>query len=67
MSSHSFKNKVTTNYSLKNHTHTHTYIYIYIYTYIQASFVKDDGTLFIILNFTFSRLLVIFLVSGSRW
>ena len=32
---------------------------------IQASFVKDDRTLFII--FIFSRLLAIFLVSGSRW
>ena len=29
------------------------YIYIYIYIYIQASFVKDDGTLFIIFNFFF--------------
>ena len=29
---------------------------------IQASFFKDDGTLSIIFNFFFSRLLVIFLV-----
>ena len=61
------------------HTHTHTiYIYIYIYIYIeecifrqqviiQVSFIKDDGTLFIISNFIFSRLLVIFQVVGSRW
>ena len=35
----------------------YTYIiYIYIYIYIQASFVKDDGTLLIIFNFIFSRL-----------
>ena len=43
----------------------HIYIYIYIYIYIQESFVKDDGTLLIIFNFTFSSLLVIFLVLGS--
>ena len=36
-------------------------------SYIQADFVKDDGTLFIIFNFIFSSLLVIFLVSGSWW
>ena len=34
---------------------------------IQASFVKNDGTLFIIFNFIFSRFLVIFLVLGSGW
>ena len=33
---------------------------------IQASFVKDDGTMFVIFNFIFSRLLVIFLVSGKH-
>ena len=33
---------------------------------IQASFVKDVGTLFIISNFIFSSFLFIFLVSGSR-
>ena len=27
--------------------------YIYIYIYIQATFVKDDGTLFIFLNLFF--------------
>ena len=32
---------------------------------IQVSFVKVDGTLFISFNFIFSRLLIIFLVSGS--
>ena len=52
------------------------YIYIYIYNFeecifrlqviIRASFVKDDRTLFIIFNFSFTRLLI-FLVSGSRW
>ena len=48
-------------------------IYIYIEEYIfrqqviiQANFV-DDGTQFIIFNFIFSRLLAIFLVSGSTW
>ena len=46
------------------------YIYIYIEECIfrqQVSFVKDDGTLFIIFNSNFSCLLVIFLMSGSRW
>ena len=33
---------------------------------LQASFVKDDGTLFIFCNFVLS-LLVIFLLSGSMW
>ena len=42
-------------------------IYIYIYIYIQANFDKDDETLFIIINCIFSKLLVIFLESGSRW
>ena len=32
---------------------------------IQTSFVKYDGTVFVILYFIFSRLLVIFFVSGS--
>ena len=50
------------------------YIYEYVYfeeyifrqqVIIQASFVKDDGRLFIILQFYF--FLVIFLVSGSKW
>ena len=41
--------------------------YIFWQQVIQASFVKDNGTLFIIFNFIFSSLLVIFLVSGSRW
>ena len=54
----------------------HIYIYIYIYilksifrqqVVIKASFIKDDGTLFIIFNCNFSCLLVIFRVSGSRW
>ena len=57
------------------HTHTHTHIYIYIYIelcifmqqVIQANFVEDDGTPFIIFNFIFSGLLVIFLVSASGW
>ena len=39
---------------------------VHICIYIQASFVKDNGTLFIIFNFILSRLLVIFLLSGSR-
>ena len=47
-------------------TSSDIYIYIYIYV-IQASFVENDGTLFAIFNFIFSRLLVIFLVLGSRW
>ena len=33
----------------------------------QARFVEDDGRLFIIFNFIFSLLLVIFLMLGSRW
>ena len=38
--------------------------YIYIF-FFQANFVKDYGTLFTLLNFIFSRLLVIFLLSGK--
>ena len=52
-------------------------IYIYIYIYIEecifrqqvvikATFIKDDGTLFIFYC-NFSSVLVIFLVSGSMW
>ena len=40
-------------------------LYIYIYIYIQARFIKDDETLFIIFYFSFSSLLVIFLMSLS--
>ena len=50
------------------------YIYIYILkcifrqqVIIQRSFVKDDGTLFIIFYLIFSSFRVIFIVSGSRW
>ena len=50
------------------------YIYIYIEEYIfqlqvviKANFIKDDRTLFIILNCNFSSLLVIFLALGSKW
>ena len=60
------------------HAYIYLSIYIYIYIYIeecmfrhqiiiQVSFVKDDGTLFIIFNFIFSSFLVNFLVSISRW
>ena len=35
---------------------------------IQASFVKDDGTMFVYyFKFYFSRLVVTFLVSRCRW
>ena len=34
---------------------------------IKANFIKDDGTLFIVLNFNLSSLLVIFLVLRPRW
>ena len=58
------------------------YIYIYIFFFffffsegcifrqqvvIETSFIEDDGTLFIIFNWNFSSLLLIFLVLGSRW
>ena len=37
------------------------------YIYFKAGFIKEDETLFIIFNCSFSSLCVIFLVSGSRW
>ena len=49
------------------HRYIHIYIYIYIYIYIKASFIKDDGTLFIIFNGNTPSLLVLFLLSGSSW
>ena len=56
------------------YVHVYKYIYIYIeecifrqQDIIQARFVKDDGTLFIISNFIFSKYLVIFLMSVYRW
>ena len=45
----------------------HTYICIFWQqVIIQASLIKDDGTLFFTFNYNFSSL-VIFLVLGSRW
>ena len=41
-------------------------LYIYIYIYIKAIFIKDAKTLFIFFNCSFSSLLVILLMSGSR-
>ena len=40
-------------------------VYLKQQVIIQASFVKDDGTLFIIFNFIFSRLLFILLYAGE--
>ena len=33
---------------------------------VQANFIEDDGTLFIIKNFIFSSQLFIFFVTGSK-
>ena len=38
-------------------------MYTCVYMYIQASFIKDGETLFIIFNCNFSSLLVMFLMS----
>ena len=72
MNSGPFKNVIYKLFVYKSYTfniyintHTHTHIYIDEWrqqVIIQANIVKDDGTLFIILNFIFSRLLDIFLV-----
>ena len=37
------------------------YVCMYVCMYIEASFINDNGTLFIIFNCNFSSLLVIFL------
>ena len=52
------------NLALYRYIYIFIYIYIYIYIYIQASFVKDDGTRFMIFNScNFSCVVVVIIIN----
>ena len=64
-----FRLHISLTYNTHTHTHTHTHIYIYIYIYIYKHVWLKTTDCFLskIFQKIRSRLLVIFLMSGSRW